>query len=141
MTTNTSEKDFQNHIVNHLTSTGYIKRTNEKCCIGRGLVAVKFNNSKYLYYVLHLIEKPLNIISSGSTFEAISVDQLKSITVPYTKNETDQTVIAFFLDKVTAKIDKTIQKIEEKIKFLEEYKKSLIHHTVTGKIDIRGLEY
>jgi len=26
MTTDTSEKDFQNHIVNHLLSTGYIKR-------------------------------------------------------------------------------------------------------------------
>ena len=26
MSTNTSEKDFQNHIVNHLLSTGYVKR-------------------------------------------------------------------------------------------------------------------
>jgi type I restriction enzyme R subunit len=52
----------------------------------------------------------------------------------------EQTAIANFLDKATAKIDKTIQKIEEKVKLLEEYKKSLIHHVVTGKVDVRKSE-
>jgi type I restriction enzyme S subunit len=51
-----------------------------------------------------------------------------------------QTVIVNFLDKATTKIDKTIQKIEQKINLLEEYKKSLIHHTVTGGIDIREVK-
>ena len=59
----------------------------------------------------------------------------------FPQNKQQQTAIANYLDKATAKIDKTIQKIEQKIKLLEEYKKSLIHHTVTGKIDVRGLEY
>jgi len=53
----------------------------------------------------------------------------------------EQTAIANFLDKVTTRIDKTINNTEQKIKLLEEYKKSLIHHVVTGKIDVRGLEY
>ena len=52
----------------------------------------------------------------------------------------EQTTIFNFLGKATVKTDKTIQKIEQKIKFLEEYKKSLIHHTVTGKIDVREVK-
>jgi type I restriction enzyme, S subunit len=50
----------------------------------------------------------------------------------------EQFAISSYLDKETSKIDKTIQKIEKKIELLEEYKKSLIHHVVTGKVDVRG---
>jgi type I restriction enzyme, S subunit len=50
----------------------------------------------------------------------------------------EQIQITEYLDKTTSKIDRTIEKIEAKIELLEEYKKSLIHHTVTGKIDVRG---
>ena len=45
-----------------------------------------------------------------------------------------------FLNQETSKIDKTISKINENINLLEEYKTSLIHHVVTGKIDVRGEE-
>jgi len=48
----------------------------------------------------------------------------------------EQIKIAEYLDKATSKIDQTIQKIEKKIELLEEYKKSLIHHVVTGKVDV-----
>lgn len=50
----------------------------------------------------------------------------------------EQKQIAVHLDKETSKIDKIIKKIEEKINLMEEYKKSLIHHVVTGKVDVRG---
>lgn len=52
----------------------------------------------------------------------------------------DQSAIASFLGEATSKIDKTIKLIEKKIALLEEYKKSLIHHVVTGKVDVRGLK-
>ena len=50
----------------------------------------------------------------------------------------EQTQIVQYLDKSTSKIDQTIKKIEEKIELLEEYKKSLIHHVVTGKVMVSG---
>ena len=72
----------------------------------------------------------------------------KRVSTDFVKNfmmvippKTEQLKIVRYIDKATAKIDKTIQKIQKKIKLLGEYKKSLIHHTVTGKIDVRGLEY
>jgi restriction endonuclease S subunit len=75
----------------------------------------------------------------GSTRDKLNQDELSNIFVVMPKKR-DQTAIANYLDKATAKIDKTIQKIEKKIALLEEYKKSLIHHVVTGKVDVRGIE-
>lgn len=50
----------------------------------------------------------------------------------------EQKEISKYLDNETSKISKTIDKINEHINFLEEYKTSLIHHVVTGKIDVRN---
>ena len=51
----------------------------------------------------------------------------------------EQQQIAEYLDKHTSLIDRTIKKIEKNIELLEEYKISLIHHVVTGKVDVRGV--
>lgn len=48
----------------------------------------------------------------------------------------EQEKIVSYLCKETSKIDGTIKKIEKKIELLEEYKKSLIHHVVTGKVNV-----
>ena len=52
----------------------------------------------------------------------------------------EQNKIANYLDVETAKISKATDKINKHIELLEEYKTSLIHHVVTGKIDVRGEE-
>ena len=52
----------------------------------------------------------------------------------------EQKEISDYLDEKCDKINKTIEKIERNIELLEEYKESLIHHVVTGKIDVRGVE-
>ena len=48
-----------------------------------------------------------------------------------------QIMIANFLDKEIKKIDIILLEINKHIILLEEYKKSLIHHVVTGKVDVR----
>lgn len=55
-------------------------------------------------------------------------------------NDYEQNKIVDFLDKKTTQIDKTVKAVERKIELLEEYRKSLIHHVVTGKVDVRGIE-
>ena len=49
----------------------------------------------------------------------------------------EQKVIVDYLDNEISKIDNIIKEINDNIILLEEYKDSLIHHVVTGKIDIR----
>ena len=52
----------------------------------------------------------------------------------------EQQTIASFLDRETANIDSLIQKQERAIELLREYRASLIHHAVTGKIDLRDYD-
>jgi len=51
-----------------------------------------------------------------------------------------QIKIVKFLNKEIKKINTTLLDIEKHMILLEEYKKSLIHHVVTGKVDVRGVE-
>ena len=51
-----------------------------------------------------------------------------------------QREISSFLDGKIEYIQKKMKLIERKIELLEEYRKSLIHHVVTGKVDVRGIE-
>ena len=74
-----------------------------------------------------------------TTINQLTIESLNNILVLFPDISTQNHIIDF-LDKETGMIDKTIKLIEQKIKLLEEYKKSLIHHTVTGKIDVRGVK-
>ena len=69
----------------------------------------------------------------------MNTETIGSIRIP-TPPKPEQLQISEYLDKATSKIDQTIQKIEEKIELLEEFKKSLIHNVVTGKVDIRDFK-
>jgi len=115
------------------------KITKVKCIIDNNCIAFKtFDiDYNYNYYLFNLINFEW-FVNPGAV-PSLSVEKLRSLITPLPPLP-DQTAIANFLDKATAKIDKTIQKIENKINLLEEYKKSLIHHVVTGKIDVRGIE-
>jgi type I restriction enzyme S subunit len=105
--------------------------------------AIEFNEiklySKYGLYYLYGYKDALISLSNASTVGIFNQTQTANfiIIVPPLP---EQTAIANFLDKATSKIDKTIELIEKKINLLEEYKKSLIHHVVTGKVDVRGVE-
>ena len=52
----------------------------------------------------------------------------------------EQRAIADFLDRETGKIDRLTAKVEEAIERLQEYRTALITATVTGKIDVRGVD-
>lgn len=48
--------------------------------------------------------------------------------------------IVEYLDGLNNKFDDTIKKLTEEVAVLEEYKNKIIADTVTGKIDVRGIE-
>ena len=100
-------------------------------------------NPKYLFYLTktHLFRVTGEAFMEGAAGQKRVPTNFVKDFIMVTPPRSEQTAIANFLDKATSKIDKTIKLIENKIALLEEYKKSLIHHTVTGKIDVRGLEY
>jgi type I restriction enzyme, S subunit len=86
-----------------------------------------------------LINSHFEIWALGVTRFGVSTYPIKnSLMILPPKQE--QLQIVQYLDKQTTKIDQTINKIQNKITLMQEYKKSLIHHVVTGKVDVRGVE-
>lgn len=103
-------------------------------------ISSKSNNiniSYFLYYLSSLSgQREIKNNTSKTTQEVISMAKIRKLRVIY-PNLTEQEDIVSYLDKKISKIDKTIEKVQENIDLLNEYKISLIHHAVTGKIDVR----
>ncbi len=96
------------------------------------------NNYYLKYYMMsNNFQGHLQSLATGSTALGIKASKLfilRLILPPYK----EQLKIVKRLDEIDKKSSITVQKIENKIELMEEYKKSLIHHVVTGKVDVRG---
>ena len=114
--------------------------TKIKCCIHDGFVYfknLKIHN-EYLYYIFIGGQAYLGLGKWGTQLN-LNTETIGLISIPL-PSKTEQEQIVNYLDKETSKIDNIIKKIEEKIILMEDYKRSLIYHVVTGKVDVRGVE-
>lgn len=105
-------------------------------------VLLKSHNKQdnmYLAYLFQSEEWRKQIRSKVNGVKVYSINQsiLKECYVLLPPIE-EQYKITQYLENQTNKINKTIEKIERNIELLEEYKESLIHHVVTGKVDVKG---
>lgn len=94
------------------------------------------NDVRFIYYLLSTLD--LKHLAAGSAVGTLNRNYVHDIYISLPP-KSEQNKIVQYLDKQTLKIDKTIQKIEKKIEILEEYKKSIIHNVVVGKIDVRSV--
>ncbi len=78
----------------------------------------------------------VNSLTYGVKMPRADPTTLSNIKLPVPPKK-EQFQIVEYLDKETSKIDQTINKIQEKFNLREEYKTSLIHHVVTGKVDVK----
>lgn len=96
-------------------------------------------NPKYIYYLTktHLFRLTGEAFMEGAAGQKrVSTDFVKDFYMT-TPTKKEQTQIVEYLDKATSKIDEAVNKIEKRIVLLEEYKKSLIHNVVTGKVNVQ----
>ena len=118
----------------------YVEDEFKKANVNQHVCIVRPNkiNYKYLSYYLKSKMGQDQVFSSqmGTSREGLNFEQLSNFII-YHPDLKEQEKAVEYLDKATSKIDKTINKIESKITLMEEYKKSLIHHVVTGKVDVR----
>lgn len=100
--------------------------------IGRGLCAIRAKHSakKYLFYRVKCLSDELNKISTGSTYSAVSVDQVKNVFVPVPAYKEQQSIVDF-LDRKTSQIDNLIAKKERMIELLKEERTAIINQAVT----------
>ena len=128
----------------YLKAIVYLDNIPENLIVSTGFAVIeptKNISPKFLFYAIRSEKFIQKVIadSKGVAYPAINTPELGQIYLIIPPLP-DQTAIANYLDKATIKIDKTIKLIEKKIALLEEYKKSLIHYVVTGKVDVRGVE-
>ena len=119
---------------------GTVAIANTDLCTNQGCKSLSIKkdiNNKFVYYILSINEKELNNLGRGTTFMELSSYDLGTFPIPI-PSILEQEKIVEYLDNEILKINKTLTKIQDNITLLEEYKTSLIHHVVTGKIDVRG---
>jgi len=101
--------------------------------IGRGLCAIRaFDtvNSNFLRWMMTLGKSELLSVATGSTYEAVTVDQVASIKL-LRPSLAEQAVIAKFLEQEVAKIDTLITKQQRLIALLAEKRHAAIASAVT----------
>jgi type I restriction enzyme S subunit len=127
---------------------GAVNIANENVGIGRGLCAVRSvkSNTKFLYYYLNFIKDELDSISTGSTFKAINLDDVKNIYIP-SINKDEQNQIAKYLEYKINQIETLIANKQKLIELLQEERTAIINHAVSkginqkAKLKASGVEW
>ena len=117
---------------------GAINIADQEYGIGRGLCAIRPRMNqlerRYAKYLLKVVRTELYVVATGSTYDAVTVDEVSNLTcvVPPLS---EQTQIANFLDRKTEQIDELIRIKERQIELLQEQRTALINQTVTKGLD------
>ena len=94
---------------------------------------VDYDNSKYLYYILHSFDLKKGFYGMGSGVrQGLNYDEVKTLKVPLPPKATQQR-IAEYLDSKCAQIDSIIEESKKSIEEYKAWKQSVIFEAVTGK--------
>lgn len=108
---------------------------------GTGSLLIRFINSDATYFSKVISNSGfvgvLELNAVGTTMLNLNPTIVGRMLVPVPTLQ-EQTAIATYLDRETAKIDRLVEKVETAIARLREYRGALITSAVTGKIDVRG---
>lgn len=113
---------------------GDLNISSRKCCIGRGLAAIRPSKAAlyylYLFYLLKLYKRFIESISTGSTFKAIKRADIVNLEIPLPPLP-EQKKIA----EVLSTMDLAIEELNNTIRKLERLKKELIRKLFTEGIE------
>ncbi len=115
---------------------GEVNVADQEYGIGRGLCAIRERKTdfKLLYYILCGLKDELNSIATGSTFTAVSVEDIRNLSIPQL-NHLEQSKLSGYLDHRTHLIDTLISKKQKLIDLLKEYRTAIINQAVTKGLD------
>ncbi|WP_145449819.1 restriction endonuclease subunit S [Staphylococcus hominis] len=114
---------------------GELAIAQKEVCIGRGVCAIKAN--KFVYYFLEKlkINKLWTRLSQGSTFEAISGNDIKNINVTLPSKKEQIKIGDFF-----SKLDQQIELEEKKLELLEQQKRGYIQKIFSQRLRFKDEE-
>lgn len=106
----------------------------QKCCIGRGLAAIRCHDTvdqEFVLAALRLYEADLVKKGSGSTFQAINRDDLLNLAIPLPLLP-EQKRIAAILTKKMAAVEKTLTAAEARLKAAKELPAAYLREVFEG---------
>ena len=108
----------------------------EKCCIGRGLAAVRSLDGvifSYVFYHLRFLENYIATKGTGTTFKAIRGAQLRSITLSI-PSLNEQKRIVSKIESIFTRIDAVERYIESTLRLLDLLKSSTLKQAFEGRL-------
>ncbi len=115
---------------------GAVNIANEKCCIGRGLAALRGVDAiknKFMYYLILAYERELHKQETGTTFAAITGNTLKNIDIllpPLAEQERIvEKIEALFQD-----IDEGVERLKSAQAQIKQYRQSVLKSAFKGKL-------
>jgi type I restriction enzyme, S subunit len=106
---------------------------NQKCCIGRGLAAIRFDNYKYAFYFLRSIQQELDSKGTGTTFRAISGETIRETIFPLPPKETQQQIVSK-IEELFSELDKGIEELKTAQQQLKVYRQAVLKWAFEGKL-------
>jgi len=117
--------------IGHLAIAGFALCTNQGC---RSLVFRRKQVGRFFYFQLVAARPELESLGQGSTFNELAKGKLEDIFITEPPDD-EQSAVAAFLDRETARIDALVAKKERLIELLQEKRSALITRAVTKGVD------
>lgn len=109
---------------------------NEKCCIGRGLAALRPEigmGERYFLYFLRLLEREWGEYTTGTTFEAISGDKLASRNIPLAPLNEQQRIVEA-IESYFTRLDAAEAALRQAQTKLAQYRTALLKAACEGRL-------
>ncbi len=105
----------------------------EKCCIGRGLAAIRYPECyKYVLYYLRSVSKHLESKATGTTFSSISGDVIKNLPIPLPPLPTQHQIVSR-IESLFAELDKAEEHLRTAQQQLKIYRQAVLNHWLNNE--------
>lgn len=105
----------------------------EKCCIGRGLAAIRYADCyKYVLYYLRSVSKYLESKATGTTFSSISGDTIKNLPIPLPPLTTQHAIVTR-IETLFAELDKAVQHLRTAQQQIKTYRQAVLNHWLNNE--------
>ena len=112
---------------------------NQKCCIGRGLAAIRYQNYKFIFYFLKSIEQELDKKGTGTTFKAISGNIIRNVVIPLPPLPEQQKIVAK-IEQLFSELDKGKEQLETALQQLKIYRQAVLKWAFEGKLTNKNVK-
>ena len=112
---------------------------NQKCCIGRGLAAIRYENYKFVFYFLRSIERELDEKGTGTTFRAISGETIRATEIPLPPLPEQHRIVAK-IEALFSQLDNGIAQLKTAQAQLKVYRQAVLKWAFEGRLTNKDVQ-